>query len=103
MHSVESGDGDHLVSLALSEGSVTTLLEAGVGGVEVGLDRLRADAAELREPASVVDRLPRLDRAEVTRYSHSIVAGGFDVTSSTTRFTAGISLTIREEIVSISS
>ena len=28
-------------------------------------------------------------------YSHSIVAGGFDVTSSTTRFTPGISLTIR--------
>ena len=30
------------------------------------------------------------------RYSHSIVAGGFDVTSRTTRFTPGISLTIRE-------
>ena len=29
-------------------------------------------------------------------YSHSIVAGGFDVTSSTTRFTAGISFTIRD-------
>src|SRR5262249_18473586 len=37
------------------------------------------------------------------RHSHSIVAGGFDVTSSTTRFTAGISLTIRDEIVSIRS
>jgi hypothetical protein len=47
--------------------------------------------------------LPRLDRPEVTRYSHSIVAGGFDVTSSTTRLTAGISFTMREEIVSISS
>src|SRR5213078_2702319 len=33
-------------------------------------------------------------------YSHSIVEGGFDVMSSTTRFTAGTSLTIRDEIVS---
>jgi len=36
-------------------------------------------------------------------YSHSIVAGGFDVTSSTTRLTPGISFTIRPEIVSIRS
>src|SRR5580765_6875322 len=36
-------------------------------------------------------------------YSHSIVAGGFDVTSSTTRFTAGISLMIRDETSSIRS
>ncbi len=33
-------------------------------------------------------------------YSHSIVDGGFDVMSSTTRFTAGTSFTIRDEIVS---
>ena len=33
-------------------------------------------------------------------YSHSIVPGGFDVRSSATRFTAGISLMIRLEIVS---
>ena len=37
------------------------------------------------------------------RYSHSIVAGGFDVTSSTTRLTPGISFTIRAEIVSTRS
>src|SRR5207237_6524674 len=37
------------------------------------------------------------------RYSHSMVAGGFDVTSSTTRFTAGISLMIRDETSSIRS
>src|SRR5256885_16202161 len=37
------------------------------------------------------------------RYSHSIVAGGFDVTSSTTRLTAGISLTIRDATSSIRS
>src|SRR6266536_441062 len=36
-------------------------------------------------------------------YSHSIVAGGFDVTSRTTRLTPGISLTRRLEIVSIRS
>src|SRR5205823_10091468 len=34
------------------------------------------------------------------RYSHSIVPGGFDVRSSATRFTAGISLMTRLEIVS---
>ena len=36
-------------------------------------------------------------------YSHSIVAGGFDVTSSTTRFTPGISFTILAEMVSTRS
>ena len=33
-------------------------------------------------------------------HSHSIVDGGFDVMSRTTRFTAGTSFTIRDEIVS---
>jgi hypothetical protein len=50
LHSVESGDGERLVGLALSEGSMTTLLEGGVSEEEVGLDRLRAAAAEMREP-----------------------------------------------------
>src|SRR5215470_1926779 len=36
-------------------------------------------------------------------YSHSIVAGGFEVTSSTTRLTPGISFTILAEIVSTRS
>jgi SAM-dependent methyltransferase len=50
LHSVESGDGERLVGFALSEGSMTTLLEAGVSEEEVGLDRLRAAAAEMHEP-----------------------------------------------------
>jgi SAM-dependent methyltransferase len=41
LHSVEEGDGDRLVGLALSEGSLLTLLEAGVSERELGLDRLR--------------------------------------------------------------
>src|SRR5262249_8340678 len=41
-------------------------------------------------------RTPALPAA----YSHSIVDGGFDGMSSTTRSTAGTSLTIRDEIVS---
>ncbi len=45
----------------------------------------------------------RLRTGASDRYSHSIVAGGFDVTSSTTRFTAGISLMIRDETSSIRS
>jgi len=42
-------------------------------------------------------------KASAGGYSHSIVAGGFDVTSSTTRLTPGISFTIRAEIVSTRS
>lgn len=49
LHSVEKGDGERLVGLALSEGSLTTLLEAGVSAEDVGLDRLRAAAATMRE------------------------------------------------------
>ena len=47
LHSVEEGDGERLVELALSEGSLTTLLAAGVSEHEVGLDRLREIAAAL--------------------------------------------------------
>ena len=36
--------------------------------------------------------------AAVAAYSHSMVPGGFDVTSSTTRFTPATSLVIRFEI-----
>jgi SAM-dependent methyltransferase len=50
LHSVEQGDGDRLVGFALSEGSMVTLLEAGVTEEEVGLDRLRAAAALMTEP-----------------------------------------------------
>ncbi len=44
LHSVERGDGERLVGVALSEGSMTTLLEAGVSEEDVGLDGLRAVA-----------------------------------------------------------
>ena len=50
LHSVEAGDGDRLVGLALSEGSMTTLLAAGATEEEVGLDRLRRVAATMPEP-----------------------------------------------------
>jgi SAM-dependent methyltransferase len=49
-HSAEYGDGDRLVGFALSEGSMRTLLDAGVTEEEVGLDRLREAAASMREP-----------------------------------------------------
>ena len=51
LQNVESGDGDRLIGLALSEGSMVTLLEAGVTEAEVGLDRLRT--AGLLMPAPV--------------------------------------------------
>lgn len=41
LHSTEEGDGKRLLGLALSEGSLVTLLEAGATEAEVGLDRLR--------------------------------------------------------------
>lgn len=50
LHSVEKGNGERLVGLALSEGSLQTLLEAGASEEEVGLDHLRAVAATVREP-----------------------------------------------------
>ena len=50
LHSTEEGDGDRLVGLALSEGSMVTLLDAGVTEEEVALDRLRTAAALMREP-----------------------------------------------------
>jgi SAM-dependent methyltransferase len=50
LHSVEWGDGDRLLGFALSEGSMTTLLDAGVTEHEVGLDRLRVAAATIHEP-----------------------------------------------------
>ena len=50
LHSIERGDGDRLIGLALSEGSMTTLLEAGATEEEVGLERLRRVAQTMREP-----------------------------------------------------
>jgi SAM-dependent methyltransferase len=47
LHSVEFGDGARLVALALSEGSLTTLLAAGVSEEEVGLSTLRQAAREM--------------------------------------------------------
>jgi SAM-dependent methyltransferase len=49
LHSVEEGDGDRLLGFALSEGSLQTLLAAGVTEDEVGLDRLRRLAAAMPE------------------------------------------------------
>jgi SAM-dependent methyltransferase len=50
LHSIEEGDGVRLVGFALSEGSMMTLLEAGVSEEDVGLDRLRAAADAMQEP-----------------------------------------------------
>jgi SAM-dependent methyltransferase len=52
LHGVEVGSGERLVGLALSEGSMTTLLAAGATEEEVGLDRLR------RVAATVPDAVP---------------------------------------------
>jgi len=50
LHGVEEGSGDRLVGFALSEGSMTTLLGAGITEEEVGLDRLRRVAATFADP-----------------------------------------------------
>ena len=50
LHSVDAGDAERLIGFALSQGSVSTLLEAGATEEDVGLDRLRATAARMPEP-----------------------------------------------------
>ena len=45
LHHVETGNAERLVGLALSQGSVESLLKAGLGEADLGLDRLRAEAA----------------------------------------------------------
>jgi SAM-dependent methyltransferase len=50
LHSIDSGDGDRLVGLALSEGSLTTLLDAGATEDDVGLGGLRAASEKMTEP-----------------------------------------------------
>jgi SAM-dependent methyltransferase len=50
LHSVESGDGDRLVGVALSEGRLQTLLADGATEEEIGLTRLRAAAGSVPEP-----------------------------------------------------
>jgi SAM-dependent methyltransferase len=52
LHSVEEGDGERLLGFALSEGSLRMLLEQGVSEKEIGVDRLRAACAALRDPVS---------------------------------------------------
>src|SRR5262249_43942650 len=85
--------------------------------VEVALEPLAEERRPLA-PAVEVERRADLGRREPRDYSrtvdgvrpkpdpshsHSIVAGGFDVTSRTTRLTSGISLTMREATSSTSS
>ena len=50
LHSIEQGDGERLVELALSEGSMTTLLEVGASAEDIGLDRLQTPAATMPQP-----------------------------------------------------
>jgi len=50
LHGVERGDGDRLIGFALSQGTVSTLLEAGTTEQDVGLDRLRAAATRMPDP-----------------------------------------------------
>lgn len=47
LHHVEMGNADRITGLALSLGSVETLLKAGHGEAELGLDQLRSEAARL--------------------------------------------------------
>jgi SAM-dependent methyltransferase len=47
LHHIELGNAERLVGLALSQGSVETLLKAGVSEEVIGLSRLREDARRL--------------------------------------------------------
>lgn len=44
VHHVEQGDAERLVGLALSQGSVATLLKRGLSEAEIGVHALRAAA-----------------------------------------------------------
>ena len=50
LHSVEQCSGERMLGFAVSEGSTRMLLEQGVTEQEIGLDRLRAACADVREP-----------------------------------------------------
>ena len=50
LHSIEEGDGERLVGFALSQGSLSTLLEAGATEEEIGLDQLRTEARRMGGP-----------------------------------------------------
>lgn len=47
LHQVETGDADRLVGLALSQGSVASLLKHGLSEDEIGLTALRATTARI--------------------------------------------------------
>ena len=70
--------------------------------IDARIDR-RLQQRGVRRFVAADDEAIGLDPVRRSRYSHSIVAGGFEVTSRTTRFTAGISLMIRDETSSIRS
>src|SRR5262249_26422733 len=53
--------------------------------------------------AALLEQVVEGAHVGLLRYSHSIVAGGVDVTSRPTRLTPGISFTMRAEIVSTRS
>jgi hypothetical protein len=59
-----------------------------------------AKAASVVSSSAMAGMLPRVLPVGIPQlgYSHSIVAGGFDEMSYTTRLTPGTSLTIRDEI-----
>ena len=50
VHSVETGNADRLVGLALSQGGIQTLLKRGVSQEELGLDRFRQAAESALGP-----------------------------------------------------
>ena len=90
----------HEPGYALVHRDVASAIEALAGlrplGCEIGVQELAGGA-----PVAPAERAPELrDGLAAFLYSHSIVAGGFEVTSSATRFTPGISFTIRPEITS---
>ena len=59
-----------------------------------------AEGAPVVSSSAMAGMLPRVSPLGIPQqgYSHSMVAGGFDEMSYTTRFTPGTSLTIRDEI-----
>ena len=63
----------------------------------ISRERIAVSAFGLRQPWGRACVRPIGDQLEAPPYSHSMLAGGLEVTSSTTRLARGTSLTMRSE------
>ena len=86
-----------------SFGDVQQLRMLSLHGSEDGAHLRVNDRRNRAETTKGADRSPRPSARSGSSHSHSMVPGGFDVTSSTTRLTSRTSLVMRVEMVASTS